>query len=529
MFNQKRLLGVFLVFIAGFTILQARLFVLMTENATAEASSTPQSLYRATVAVHRPDLYDRNGTRVTGAHNATYAVLYPGDESGYSLLPYVDGEGIDALLAGMQGSTPFVVPLRSALPDGSIDTVVIEERYAADQLAAHLVGYLNYDGKGVSGLEAAFEDYFADNLTRTVLETEVNAQGAAIADATVRVYEDNYNGAGVSLTLDLRIQRLCETIADELITSGAIVVLDTESAEIRARVSRPDFDPGDIAASLEQANSPLVNKAMTAYNVGSIYKPILAACALGAGLDGSFTHDCTGSIDVDGQAYSCNNGVAHGELNMEQALVHSCNTYFIALGQRLGAAAVYNAACAIGANRRIGLWDGYTSARANMPTLTELGKYGELCNHCFGQGKLLLTPLHVAAATNALAQGGLYTDPTLILAVGGEAAQAAGTSQIFEADAADTIARYLRSVVDGGTGSNANPTLTTAAGKTGTAQTGVYNEDGRERVIGWFTGWFPAENPKYTVVVMTDDEGYGFESAAPVFARIADAITEHGY
>ncbi len=524
--NGRRILALFAAFIAGFTILQARLFVLMSENPDGEAE--PQSLYRATVAVHRPNFYDRTGSRMTGAQSTEYAVIYPGDEADYRVLAYVDVAEIPALTEQIGGSTPFLVPLQTE-PDGSFETVSIEQRYASRQSAAHLIGYLDYEGRGVSGLEAAFEDYFSEFLTRTVLETEVNAQGAAIRGADVRVYEDAYHAAGVQLTVDLRLQRLCEQVADEMIHSGAVVLLDSKTGEIRASVSRPDFDPANLAASLDEPDAPLLNKAMTAYNVGSIYKPVIAACALEAGIDGSFTHVCTGSITVDGQTYSCNNGVAHGEMDMQQALIHSCNTYFIALGQQLGAQAVYNAACAVGANRRLTLAQGYATARASMPTLAELESGGELCNHCFGQGRLLLTPLHVAAMTNALACGGLYRPPVLVKAIGGEEQPPPTASQIFDKEAAETVARYLASVVDGGTGSNAMPALTTAAGKTGTAQTGLYNEDGTERVVGWFTGWFPADNPRYTLAIMTDDEGYGFESAAPVFARIADEITARGY
>ncbi len=526
--NNRRMLGLFLFFVAGFTLLQARLFVLMTKNSTAETAAT-QSLYRKTVATHRPEFYDTNGSRITGAQGIEYAVVYPKDDNAYELLSYLDEQGVEMLLEGMSGTSPFVVPLASSPEEGAYDLVTIEQRYAQPQPAAHLIGYLDYDGKGVSGLESAFEEYFSQNLTHTVLETQVNAQGVPVSGAQTRVYEDGYNAAGVQLSIDLRIQKLCEQIADEMIVSGAVIVLETETGKIRAMVSCPDFDPSDIAASLQAENSPLLNKALTAYNVGSIYKPVLAACALNAGLSASFTYECTGTITVDGQSYSCNDGTAHGVVDMEQALVHSCNTYFIALGQQLGASAVYNTACSIGANRRIELWDGFSSASANMPTLQQLGEYGELCNHCFGQGKLLLTPLHVAAATNALARGGEYIEPTLIEAVGGEKQSEGRTARIFDEQAAAAVAEYLQSVVDGGTGSNAKPSLTTAAGKTGTAQTGTYNEDGTERVVGWFTGWFPAEEPEYTVVVMTEDAGYGFESAAPVFAKIADEIARRGY
>ncbi|MEG0912547.1 MAG: penicillin-binding protein 2 [Oscillospiraceae bacterium] len=526
---NKRLLSLFIMFIAGFTILQARLFMLMTDNLTEEASSS-QSIYKTTVAQSRPDFFDCNGTRITGAGITDYAVLFPGDKSSYNVMSYLDSGGIDSFLKGMGGNTPFLLPLLEPMPaDSFIDTVKVRDRYAENQTAAHLIGYLDYDNKGVSGLESAFEEYFSKNIINTIMEVEVNAQQIPLDGVKPRIYNSGIGGAGVELTIDLRIQKVCEQIADKMMKSGAIVVVDSNNGEIKAMVSRPNFDPADIAGAIESGNSALVNRAMTAYNVGSIYKPIIAACALGAGIDSEFGFECTGSVEIDGQSYSCNNGTAHGQMNVETALINSCNTYFIALGQRLGSEAVFNVASAIGAGRRITLYDGFSTSCANMPTVSELNKYGELCNHCFGQGKLLLTPLHVAAATNSIANKGNYIDLTLVKKVGDSVCKAGANREVFESESASSVAAFMEKVVSEGTGKNAEPENTTAAGKTGTAQTGSYNSDGTERVIGWFTGWFPAESPKYTVVVMTEDEGYGFESAAPIFAQIADELTLRVY
>jgi len=93
----------------------------------------------------------------------------------------------------------------------------------------------------------------------------------------------------------------------------------------------------------------------------------------------------------------------------------------------------------------------------------------------------------------------------------------------ISSESAALMREYLRKVVSDGTGVAAAPTLCTAAGKTATAQTGRFDENGKEITIGWFCGFFPAENPRYAVAVMIENAN-GFD-AAPIFAELADSIT----
>ncbi len=524
--TKKRLLILFCVMTAGFMLLQARLFVMMTED-ILETSADSQTLRKTTVSVQRPDFYDCRGEKLTDLETQPNAVVYPSGAAAW-LDGLVRDDALESFREQMQGSRPFVIPLSEEAEDGLVQTVYLPQRYGEKALAPHLIGYLGYEGGGVAGLEALFDDYLSAHTRRRVLEYEVNAQGLPTDSSNAWITDEGEVAEGIALTLDKRIQKLCEFAADDLIERGAIVVVDCESAELRALVSRPDFDQNDVAAALDAEDSPLLDRTLAAYNVGSIYKPLIAACAINAGIE-AFEYECTGAIEVDGFTYTCNDSTAHGEMTMESALVHSCNCYFIALGQRLGPEPLYH----MGQNLRLGsaisLWDGFSSAEGSAPTLAQFNSGGELCLHCFGQGRLLMTPVHVAAATLCLARHGEYTDLKLIRSVGGEAAPPSATREVFSARSADEVAGYLGEVVAQGTGANAQPSSTSAAGKTGTAQTGRYSEEGDEIVIGWFTGWFPAREPRYVVTVMVEDEGYGYASAAPVFSRIADEIHRCGY
>ncbi len=526
--TKKRLLILFCIMVAGFTLLQARLFVMMTDD-ILETSSDSQTLRKTVVAVQWPDFLDCRGEKLTNLSAEPNAVVYPTSSSAYNVIGYVRERALDAFIENMGGSLPFVVPLSTEMPGGPVQTVYLPQRYGETALAPHLIGYLGFEGNGVAGLEAVFDDYLAQNARSKVLEYEVNAQGMPTETQDAWIADEGDVALGIQLTIDKRIQKLCEFAADDLMERGAIVVVDCESAEVRALVSRPGFDQNDIAAALEAEGAPLLDRTLAAYNIGSIYKPLIAACALHSGLRADFTYECTGSIEVDGFTYTCNDSTAHGSVTIETALIHSCNCYFIALGQQLGAEPLYHMGQSLKLGREIALWDGYADAAGSTPTLSQLKTGGELCLHCFGQGRLLMSPLHVAAATNCLANHGTYTDLSIVKSVGEEAAKPSASREVFSAESADLVAAYLAKVVSDGTGSNAQPSSTTAAGKTGTAQTGRYHEDGTEILVGWFTGWFPADNPRYIVTVMVEDEDYGYVSAAPIFARVADEINRCGY
>lgn len=111
--------------------------------------------------------------------------------------------------------------------------------------------------------------------------------------------------------------------------------MDTATGEVLASVSMPEYDPDDVARSIRADDTSLVNRAFSTFSVGSVFKVAAALAAYENGLDW-FTHDCTGSIEVDGQTYRCALSKAHGTVNLRGALEQSCNTYFVALGQILG-------------------------------------------------------------------------------------------------------------------------------------------------------------------------------------------------
>lgn len=287
-----------------------------------------------------------------------------------------------------------------------------------------------------------------------------------------------------------------------------------------------------MAQSLNDPNSPFVNRAISAYNVGSVYKMVVCAAALKSGIGPDFTYTCVGAIDVGGQVFYCHDHAGHGELTMKEALEESCNPYFIKLGLEVGGDAILAMA-----NRW--LWPGgcaYTglqTASGSLPQSEDLQLNAALANFSFGQGDLTATPLQIAKYLTVFANHGKMVVPQLVLGQVDENGKLVEKQEsymprpVVDYWIADTIANYMVTAVEEGSGKRAKPEYFGAGGKTGSAQTGIYNEDGEEIVHAWFGGFFPVEQPQYVCVVLVEGGDSGALVAAPIFKEIADAIAKN--
>ena len=221
----------------------------------------------------------------------------------------------------------------------------------------------------------------------------------------------------------------------------------------------------------------------------------------------------------------------HGLVGLDGALEKSCNGYFIELGRKLGPERVRQMAAALGFGKGQDIAGGLRSASGVLPEAETLENEGQFANFCFGQGELLATPLQVAGMMNTIAAGGVYHTPlfvecTVDETTGEELTPLAHSSsrRVFAEQTAEKLQELLAGVVAEGTGRQAAPSEGTAAGKTGTAQTGQFR-DGEELKNHWFAGFYPAEKPRWTIVVMQDAQTEPEVSSAAVFARLCDALS----
>ena len=407
----------------------------------------------------------------------------------------------------------------------------VPRRYAAAPLAEQLIGYLDSEGHGAAGLEAALDDVLYTG-ERDTLHCAVTAQGRLQRGSEPILEKADSAPQGVRLTLSRSIQRAAEGVAAESMATGCILITDVSSGKVRACVSLPDFDAANVGESLTAPDSPLLNRAFSAYAVGSVLKPVLAAAALEA-REGDFIRECPGYDALNGQVYRCAGSVPHGLVGLDGALEKSCNGYFIELGRELGPERVRQMAAALGFGKGQDIADGLRSASGVLPEAETLENEGQFANFCFGQGELLATPLQVAGMMNTIAAGGVYHTPlfvecTVDETTGEELTPLAHRSsrRVFAEQTAGKLQELLAGVVAEGTGRQAAPSEGTAAGKTGTAQTGQFR-DGEELKNYWFAGFYPAEKPRWTIVVMQAAQTEPEVSSAAIFARLlSDKLDE---
>ena len=341
------------------------------------------------------------------------------------------------------------------------------------------------------------------------------------------------SGRGIALTLDRDIQQVIQEAGTEMLDKGAIVVMDPYSGEILAAASFPAFDPGDLSAAVfDTENTPMINRAFLAYSVGSTFKTVTAAAALEAGIPLTEVNECTGRVDISGQIFRCHKRSGHGELDMLDAMKESCNPYFIGLGQKIGGAALLEAAKRFGFGEKVILAEGISVSAGNLPSARSMINPAAAANLSFGQGELTASPVQIARMMAAVVNGGILVTPRLVLGetdgrnIFREAAPL--KKQIVDRNVAAQLQTFLIHCVMVAEGQNALPQTVTAGGKTATAQTGRYDSDGNEMEHGWFAGFFPAVNPSFVAVVFSENSGFGNATAAPVFARIADGIMALG-
>ena len=223
----------------------------------------------------------------------------------------------------------------------------------------------------------------------------------------------------------------------------------------------------------------------------------------------------------------CHHRAGHGDTDMERALEQSCNPYFIALGRDLGDESILTMAEHMGFGQGSDFAEGVSASAGNLPK--SAASPLELANLSFGQGELLATPLQIAAMVSSIANGGYRVEPQLLLGwtEDGTIPQVAEQAEerIFSQKTAELLRQYMIEVVEEGSGTNAKPTVGGAGGKTASAQTGRYDEQGEEVVHAWFAGFYPAEKPRYSIVVLAEGMESGGTYAAPVFRRICEQIT----
>jgi cell division protein FtsI (penicillin-binding protein 3) len=403
--------------------------------------------------------------------------------------------------------------------------------YPQGALAGRLVGFANIDGLGVRGIEQSQDEWLAGHAEAIAVQRDARGRFLAYAGHDPR----RSAGGDVALTLDAALQAEAEAaLADTVTATGAqggfLIALDPGSSDVLALAEAPAFDPNNFRRAKYAGTRQRVFT--DAFEPGSTFKTFLIASALErGGIRASDHFDCeNGRWRVPGKTLRDTH--EYGVLDVAGVLQVSSNICSAKIGYALGAKDHFEMLRAFGFGSKTG--SGFPD---ESPGLLRSWKRWRPVDHAtvsFGQG-VSVTPMQLAAATAALANGGILRAPRLILArrrPGGvwEPEPPSEGRRVVREEVAAQVREMLAGVVHAeGTAVRASLDGVRAGGKTGTAQpldpvTKRYRSD---RYIGWFIGLAPIEAPRVAVVAMVDEPRgiahTGGSTAAPLFARTAAA------
>lgn len=527
----RRMTSLFVIMVFIFSFLIIRLMKLSTDNEIMTTAANNQSTYSLNIAKLRGNIYDCHMKKLVNNDVEYIASVSPSQTALTALKNNVTDGQNQLLLSQQKSGRPLSIKLQSPIQADGITTFNVFKRYKDNQLAPHIIGYINGDKEGVCGIEKVFNNRLNCGASIDTSYT-VSATGTALSGIKPNISDtSNKIRQGVILTLDSDIQAIAQKAAELYLDSGAIVVMKVGSGDILASVSYPTYDPYNVAKYINDSRSPLLNRAFNAYNVGSVFKLVTAAAALENGFDDKSTYDCIGSISIGSNTFSCHKHSGHGTLNMTEATAKSCNPYYINVGQAIGGDKIYDMAVNLGFGKPIYLAEDYKTASGTLPEKSLLQGSAVTANFSFGQGELTATPIHLCSLINTIASYGEYYTPQLIKGtVDADGSILANTSSppisAFSLDTSVKLQNMMQSVLtDDGTGAAARPYNTIAAGKTATAETGII-KDGKYIVQSWFGGFFPYTEPEYSIVVLAENTSDGKKTSCPAFKYIAENITE---
>lgn len=527
---HKRVALSYFVLMFVFGVLILNLFFI---NLDIKITETAQSINKRSIelADSRGMIYDCNMEKIVNSNVYNITVSLPFMDNLNKLSPYITNDEKDELYNKFREGKVGIIETSKRFNDNEIKTISLTERYSDTQPLCHIIGHLDSDGNGAMGLEKAYNDYLAQQSGKIYAEWSVNALGHILHGETLTFKNSNYlSPAGIQLTIDLRLQNIAESsLKSNDISKGAVVIMNSDTGELLAIASTPVFNPNRLENALENIDQPFINRAINAYSVGSIFKPIVAVCAIENNID--LEYNCVGSIKVNGTNFKCNNGNAHGKLNMKNAMEKSCNCYFIALGQKIGGEKILTLCKNSGLGKSFELADNFTVSSGILPNENELEFPSTLANFSFGQGNFLATPIQMASAYSVFANGGYFREPTLMKAIIDDNENPIQKVKLPEKElilGENTILKIdniLESVVSNGNGNKAYSSYVVSHGKTATAQSGWFEKD-REINHTWFCGYFTYSDITYTVVIFKEDGISGAVDCAPVFREIAEKIIE---
>jgi len=545
---RRRIISIFLLLLLSLGGVAAKLFFLQIQQRDRLAErATKQYQRRLPIVSRRGTIYDRAGRELAVSLKVPSVFAQPAAvedpaATAKALAPILEQPARD-ILARLTADKPFVWIQRQMDPakgEAIIDLnlkgigLYPESRryYPRQELAAHVLGMMGVDDRGLEGLEHQYDDLLGgqpqfvaaqqDALGRVIFRQEEPEPHVPVFDLTLTIDEV------IQYIAERELQRAVERSRAK---AGTAIVMDPWTGEILALANQPTYDPNNYQKSGAAARR---DRAVTdAFEPGSVFKVILAAGGLEEGVirPGDRFFGENGAIEVSG--VTIRDHEKHGWLTVREILTQSSNVGAIKIGQKLGKSLYYHYISSFGFGSLTGLdLPGETPGLMRRPK-----SWSALSLSVLSMGQeISVTPVQIATAFSAVANGGNLVRPHVVHALQAQdgslsrEVDSVVIRRVTSAETAQTLLEMLRGVVEDGTGKEAALEEYTVAGKTGTAQkmdpaTGRYSH---QKIVASFVGAVPAESPRLVILVLIDEPEalrWGGSIAAPTFREIArDAL-----
>jgi cell division protein FtsI (penicillin-binding protein 3) len=401
--------------------------------------------------------------------------------------------------------------------------------YPNRELAAHLLGYVGVDNGGLSGLESAYDSQIRGKPGTVLVHTDARRQ------AFSRFERPPTTGSTVELTVDEYLQHVAErelhvAVIEHRAAGGTAIILNPHTGEVLALANEPTFNPNAYRESqeIERRNRGVQDL----YEPGSTFKVVTASAAIE-----EHVMSVDAPIDVSGGQIRIGPRIVrdthpYGVLSFTDVIVKSSNVGAIKIGLRVGADRLSDYVQRFGFGHPVSrdfpgespgiVWDRAQWTESALASVSMGYQVG-------------VTPLQMAAAVSAVANGGEYVEPRVIRAIYRDnrryGIQPKIVRRTISADTAATLTSIMEGVVERGTATAARIPGYTIAGKTGTSAKLVGGRYSKSDYNASFVGFIPSRNPAVTILVVIDSprggQYYGGSVSAPVFKRIAEATLQH--
>ena len=520
------------------------MFVLQIINGQSlQLRATDQWTRDLKIVAPRGTIYDRTGASLAVSYT-TYNVFVRGREvksatTVASHLSNILGLDFDDVYAKVQRKNVSEVLIKLGVDSETAERIYrqslpgvylaesVARFYPNGNLATQLLGFTSIDNVGQTGVEAYYNELLTGTDGYSYVQSDL--QGKEIG-GTLRYYIPAEDGEDLTLSIDSKMQAILENALSLIMTeqkakTASGLILEVDSGQVLAISSKPSFDLNevprdDLETLFDQSKMKLVTDI---YEPGSTFKILTVAAALEEGLTSlDDTFYCPGYRIIDGVRIKCWKTIGHGNQTLVEAFGNSCNCCFMDLALRLGVDKFYSYMQKFGLGSKTGI--DISGEASGMLMAKSQVKNVDLARMGFGHA-VALTPIQLMTAVASIIGGSKIT-PSIIYS------DSVGSAQALLSENTTALVNSLLEYAENKTGKYTFVEGYNVGGKTGTAQ--KYKETGgidQGKYISSFIGTYPADNPKYALLIMVDEPSagvyYGSLVAAPYGKLVFQQLFEY--